>query len=201
MATLKLTIDKRRTYNDARLPVIFRLTAKGKSTSIDANIKLFSTEWDNLKGIVNKTHPNHKNINLQLKQRHYELEKKLLEITSQQGELNVVDLKNALLGKDKKDMTFYEFATREIQTLKDQQRFGNANVYETAVNRLVKFTGKNITLDKINYRLIIDFDAHLIKEGLSKNSVAVYMREIRALLNKAIKRSCWTKTNIPLAVI
>ncbi len=198
MATLKLTMDNRRPYSDGRYPIIFRLTSNTKSTSIESGLKLFDKEWDAAKGKVTKNHPNSINLNLHLKQKLYDLEKKQLEITAQLGELNVLDLKKALLNENKVAViTFYDFATNEIKLLRDQERYGNAQSYEAAVNRLIKFTGKNIALDKITYTVISDFDVLLVKEGLSRNSVAVYMREIRALLNKAIKKELLDKNKYP----
>jgi integrase/recombinase XerD len=189
MATLKLTIDNRRAYSDGRYPIIFRLTSNTKSTSIESGIKLFDKEWDFDKGKVTKTHPNYHNLNLHLKQKLFELEKRLLELNPNISELNVKELKDVLLNKKKTtEINFYDFAIDEINILRKKEKFGNAQSYETAVNRLVKFTGKNLELNKINYTLITDFETQLIQEGLSRNSVAVYMREIRALQNKAIKK-------------
>ena len=194
MASIKLTMESRHPYSDGRFPIIFRLTSNQKSSSIYTEIKLFQNEWDNIKGKVTKSHPNSNGLNLQIKKRQYELEKKLLELGSSIDELTVIELKERLLNEKKEiKIIFYEFAMKEIQALKDQERYGNAYSYETAVNRLVKFTGRNIPLDKITYTVISDFDIHLLKEGLSRNSVAVYMREIRALLNKAIKKELLDK--------
>lgn len=197
MATIKLTMDHH-PYNDGRYPIIFRLTSKQKSTSIYTEIKLFKNEWDNNKGKVTKSHPNSNELNLLIKKKQYDIEKKLLELGASADEIPVIELKEELINGKKADkITFFEFATKEIQALKTQERFGNAQSYETAVNRLVKFTGQDIILDKINYTIISDFDAHLLNEGLSRNSVAVYMREIRALLNKAIKKELMDKNKYP----
>lgn len=198
MATIKLTIDNRRPYSDGRYPIIFRLTSNTKSTSIESGIKLFDKEWDFDKGKVTKTHPNYKNLNIHLKQKLFDLEKKLLALTSKQNELGVKELKDTLLNKEKTtEILFLKFATDEINLLKKQEKYGNAQSYETAVNRLVKFTGKDLIMNKISYALIVNFESQLLQEGLTRNSVAVYMREIRALLNKAIKKELMDKNKYP----
>jgi site-specific recombinase XerD len=197
MATIKLTIDRKRTYSDGRVPVIFRLTHKTKSTRIESGIKIHSDEWDSIRSKLNKIHPKAKEFNLILSKKLVELEKSLLEADQ---DLSIRELKEALLNKNRvKIITFYEFACQEIQNLKNQERFGNAQSYETAVNRFVRFTGKDITLERINYSLISDFDNQLLKEGLSRNSVAVYMRELRALLNKAIHKGLLDKNRYPFS--
>ena len=198
MATLKLTMDKRRPYKDGRYPIIFRLSSSTTSTSIESGVKLFDKEWDFDKGKVNKTHPNSKQLNLNLKKRLLELEKSLLEINSESEEVSVKELKEMLLNGNKTvKNNLLEFANKEIKNLIDKEKFGNAQSYQTAVNRLIGFTGKELTIDKISFSLLSDFDTQLIKDGLSVNSVAVYMREIRALLNKAIKKKLLSKELYP----
>ena len=62
MATIKLTIDSRRPFNDGRVPIVFRLTNNQKSTSIASGIKILTREWDSSKGKILKTHPNYKDF-------------------------------------------------------------------------------------------------------------------------------------------
>ena len=57
MATLKLTMDKRRAYIDGRYPIVIRLTSNSKSTFIHANVRLHEKNWDALKNKVTKVHP------------------------------------------------------------------------------------------------------------------------------------------------
>ena len=49
MATLKLTLDKRRKLRNGRSPLILRLTHKSNSTSIQTGIKFHFSEWDSKK--------------------------------------------------------------------------------------------------------------------------------------------------------
>jgi len=198
MASFKLSMDSRRAQTHERNPIVIRLTHKGQSTSISTNVKLTPNEWDQAKGKVTKAHPDFKTLNIHLKNRLLSLEKKALELPSTFDGASAGEFKDALLNKKKvTDITFKEFASKEIQTLRDQERFGNAKSYEAALNRLTKFTGNALPLNKINYTLICDFEAHLLKDGLTKNSVAVYMREVRALLNKAIKKDLLDKATYP----
>lgn len=198
MATLKLTIDGRRSYSDGRVPIIYRLTHKTKTTRIDSGVKVFKNEWDSSRCRINKIHPESKSLNIILNKRILELEKRLLEAISNNDSLDITTLKQALLNDGKAPkITFNDFAKQEIENLRDQERFGNASVYETSLNRLIGFTGKDILLDKVDFNVISDFDAQLIKEGVSRNTIAIYMREIRAMLNLAIKRKLLSRENYP----
>lgn len=142
MATLKLTMDKRHTYKDGRYPIVFRLTSLSQSTYINTDVRLYNKEWDSTKNKVTKVHPDHITLNLHLKKRLFELERKLLCITFQSANMSVGELKEVLAAEKKQqNLSFKDFADKEIQLLKDQERFGNAGCYQTAVNRLLKYTG------------------------------------------------------------
>lgn len=200
MATIKLTIDKRRPYKDGRFPVIYRVTTNQKSTSISSGVKILKQEWDTDKSKITKLHPNSKELNLQLKKKLLEIEKRLLEATNSEPESDIQRLKHLLLNGNKTEkINFYQYACIEIQELRVKEKHGNADAYETATKRLIDFAGKELTLDKISYVLISGFDTWLSKEGLTRNSIAVYMREIRALLNKAIKKKLLSRELYPFA--
>ncbi len=114
MATLKITIDKRRKYNDGRQPIIFRVTSNRKSTSIDSSIKVLPKEWDSTKGRITKVHPDYKNLNLFLRKRLLELEKGLVEAGLKANKSSIGELKKVLLNEDKTaKITFLDFANKE----------------------------------------------------------------------------------------
>lgn len=200
MATIKLTIDAKRSYADGRVPIIYRLTHNTKTTRIESGVKILKEDWDPAKRRITKSNPESKALNVIISTKLLELEKKLLGVSTLLNDADINELKEALINDGKPDkIFFYEFAIKEINHLKNQERFGNAQAYETALNRLISFTGKQIRIDQINYTLISDFDNQLLKDGLSRNTVAVYMREIRALLNKAIHKGLLDKNIYPFS--
>jgi integrase len=83
--------------------------------------------------------------------------------------------------------TFQVFADKIIQQMMEVKRTGNAIVYQTAVNRLIAFCGRDISFQEVNYTLLDQFSHHLLTSGLKQNSVSNYFRSIRAIFNKAIK--------------
>jgi integrase/recombinase XerD len=198
MATLKLTIDGKRSYSDGRIPIIYRLTHKKHTIRIESGVKVFKQEWDTIKGRINKIHPQSKELNLLLNKRLFELEKKLFEATINLPDKDVKTLKRALIGDERQVIsTFFQFATMEIKNLRDQERFGNASVYETSVNRFINYTGKSISFKEINYNVLSGFELTLLKDGICRNTIAIYMRELRALLNLAIKKGLMDRADYP----
>lgn len=198
MATLKLTLDNRRKYGDGRSPLIMRLTSEGRSTSVHLDIKLHKRDWDSKKLRVLKTFPNYSSLNIRLKEIQAKYEQRLLEIRRDYSRLNIVDLKEMLLEDGcLSEVYFYQFTLSQIEIMRKNGRFGNAESYKTATNRLIGFTNKNLLLSEIDYHLILKFETYLYKSGVSVNGIAVYMRAIRALINKAAKMDYYDMSKYP----
>ena len=63
-----------------------------------------------------------------------------------------------------------------------------ARAYMTVTHGLMSFNGNtNIPLIKINSCLIKDFESHLKEKGRLPNTISYYMRNLRAIYNKAVK--------------
>lgn len=195
MATLKLVLDTRSKKANGTYPLVFRLTHNTKSTSIPTQLSVGPTEWDKLKQRVRKTNPNSESINHELGKTRLKLQERLLEISDAEL-LDVTTIKHRITGNVElhKALDFFAFSEREIKALRETNRIGNAIVYECAVNSLRAFIGRaSLRFENINYKLLVEFEAHLVAKGLKTNAIANYMRTIRAIFNKSIKTN---NTNI-----
>lgn len=198
MATLKLTLDNRRIYADGRSPLIIRLTANKKSTSVHLGIKILNKEWDAKKQRILKKHPNYQDLNLHLKNIVLDYEQKLIEIQASKPEASVKELKRALTNSGTiDDILFYDFGKEQTDKLRVQGRHGNAQSYSTAINSIINFRGKTLRLSDIDYAFVVEYDAHLSASGVSVNGAAAYMRALRALLNRAGKLEMYNMEKYP----
>lgn len=87
--------------------------------------------------------------------------------------------------KDEGKVLGYAESLKRNLSRRGQER--TASAYQTAARRIVRFNGgEDIPLEHINARLIEDFEVRLVKEGLSENTISFYMRNLRAIYNRAI---------------
>lgn len=186
MANIKTLLDLRRAKSDGTFNIIFRITDHKKVYTINSGISLPQHYWDERKGQVDKTHPNAKLFNIKLSKNFFKIEQIVLSLDD---EFSIVKLKAMLSGKPQAEApeTFQIFANKIIQQMMEANRVGNAFVYQTAVNRLISYCGKDVDFKEINYKLLDQFSHHLTTSGLKINSVSNYFRSIRAIYNKAIK--------------
>jgi integrase/recombinase XerD len=189
MATLKIVLDTRRKKANGHYPIVFRLCHLTKSTSIPTDISLSSDDWDAKKQRVKKSNQLSEALNLELNKLKTKYLERLLK-TDTGNQQDVTALKNILSGKQKPkpSLDFFAFASKEIQALYSTNKVGNAVIYECAVNSLKGFADSpRLKFEQINYKLLLDYEAHLVKKGLKTNSIANYMRTLRAIYNKSVK--------------
>jgi len=101
--------------------------------------------------------------------------------------LSVKGLKDRIARKNA-STSFFAFAEEQIKELKKAGRLGTARSYYTTLNVLKTFNrNKDLQFKALNYKFLTSFETDHISKGLSYNGLAVYMRTIRSLYNKAIK--------------
>ena len=186
MANIKTLLDLRRAKTDGTFNIIFRITDHKKVYTINSGVALEEHFWDEKIGQVGKIHPNAKLLNIKLSKHYFKIEQAVLSLDD---EFSIEKLKTILSGKplDEVPETFQVFSNRIIQQMIEANRLGNAMVYQTAVNRLISYCGKDVAFPEVNYKLLDQFSHHLTTSGLKINSVSNYFRSIRAIYNKAIK--------------
>jgi integrase/recombinase XerD len=186
MANIKTLLDLRRAKSDGTFNIIFRITDYNKVYTINSGVSLQQHYWDERKGQVDKTHPNAKLLNIKLSKHFFKIEQAVLSLDD---EFSIDKLKAMLSGKPQAEApeTFQVFSNRIIQQMIEANRVGNALVYQTAVNRLIAYCGKDVSFIEVNYKLLDQFSHYLTTSGLKINSVSNYFRSIRAIYNKAIK--------------
>lgn len=97
----------------------------------------------------------------------------------------------------KKDKEVTAYISELIRRLRDERRFGTACNYEKTMKSFVSFSkGKSLTLRSINERIVEDYNIYLINKGLVRNSISFYMRNLRAIYNKAANQKIVEKKEI-----
>jgi integrase/recombinase XerD len=186
MSNIRLLMDTRRAKSDGTFNIICRITHFKKVYTINSGVSLQLLFWNDKKMEVAKTHPNSKLLNIKLSKHYFKIQQALLMLDD---DFTIEKLKAVINGKSICDLpdTFQVFADKIIQQMMEVKRTGNAIVYQTAVNRLIAFCGRDISFEEVNYTLLDQFSYHLLTSGLKQNSVSNYFRSIRAIFNKAIK--------------
>ncbi|MBL7808654.1 MAG: site-specific integrase [Saprospiraceae bacterium] len=198
MASIKISLDKRRAKSNGTFPLVFRLTENQKSTSISTGISLKEKDWNDATREVRKSHPNHALLNQKIRQQFASIESRLLNLEITKQTFHREAIVKPVPKSQKTVVDFFEYGQSWVERQKMSGKVGNARAYENTLNRLKTYLGRDyLKFTDINYDFLEDFQANLLNKGVKQNSISFYLRTIRTILNKAIKAKVLGRESYP----
>ncbi len=159
--------------------ISMRITHLRQSRTIALSLRIHDHEWDKEQRTT---------TNSAIKKKMKEAEKVVERITTflaQRGEYTAYDIAMRYRNQAQGDSLLdFVMQITKSDSLQDQGR--TARAYRTAANRLCLFCkNKHLLISQMTTSLISDFEKHLLDEGLAHNTISFYMRNLRAIYNKA----------------
>ena len=212
-SSIKVSLDTRRSKKDGTYPLILRLTHDRKTTSIKTGIFLKKEDWDEDKLEVKKSYKGTSNVtrlNNEIQKKKSDALDSILKLgDSKKAVLSTVTDVKQRIDPDFQNRSFYDFGDKLIKELTSAERIGTARSYQLLLNVLKTFNkGKpfeknkggnpkttkfkeskyfDLRFGEINYNFLQQFENYHLSAGNQLNGLAVYMRTIRSIFNKAIK--------------
>ncbi len=92
---------------------------------------------------------------------------------------------------------FISFTYQLIKQLKQIGRMRTAETYMTTLNSFIRFQGcrGDIPLEMLNSKLLAEYEVYLKVCGLCRNSISYYMRNLRAIYNRAVEKELIVQKN------
>lgn len=110
-----------------------------------------------------------------------------LEETNEIYGLSINELKSKIQGHSS-GMTFFKYCELLITDLVKLEKVGNARSYSNVLREVKKFRRDvDFPFEELTYQFLKEFEKSYLARGLKENGLAVYMRTVRAIFNKAIK--------------
>ena len=182
---ISIYLDTRRKKKNDRFPVKLRVF-----TSNPREQKLYPTKFefteDEFKSIWQTEKPRNE----------HKKTRSLLRAIEENAEKSANELQHFTFGGFEK-LLFSDQSTQEmdiafyyeqaIEEYKRNRRIGTASNYEYSLKSLVEFQGKDkLKFNSINVQWLRDFENHLVEQKkLSKTTVGMYLRPLRAIFNTA----------------
>ena len=87
------------------------------------------------------------------------------------------------------DGGFILFALRLINQLKQIGKKRTADTYTTVLNSFRRFRSElDVLLEDVDSNLMIEYESWLKENGICKNTISFYMRNLRAIYNQAVEK-------------
>jgi integrase/recombinase XerD len=174
-----IILDTRRALKTDKYPVKLRVTFQRKQRYFATECQLTKNEFDVVMGKAPKGKS--KDIRLSLEA----LEQKANGIISKTTVFDFGSFEHSLYSDQLVYGDVYSYYQAHIDTLKDAGQIGTASNYMSSLNSLKEYKSQlvfgEITVDFLN-----KYEKWLLKEKKSITTVGIYLRPLRAILNKAI---------------
>ena len=187
MASIKIFLKKK--ANKAGLyPLTIRIIKNRKPSYLFTGHYIEKLQWDPIHSKVRKSHPNAKLINDDLRRQITKANKRLIELSMEEKDLNAISIKNEILGKHT-GQSFMAYASRYLQNLEKTEKHNQLSSTSPSINHFKSFLkGGDIAIKEITPTLLEDFMAYLYAErGASKRTVMNNLVTIRTVVNRAIR--------------
>jgi len=200
MATIKIKF-RASTVEMKEGSLFFQVIHNRVTKQINAGQKLYPEEWDTYRSEVRmrqdadpKRQDYLQAVRNQLERNRKQLENIIDRLRRSNNEYTAEQVVNIYLKR--KSGSLISFMENLIGRLKQIGKERTAETYMTVHNSFVRFCAtREILLDDIDSALMIEYETYLKKTGLCPNTSSFYMRNLRAIYNRAVEEELTQQRN------
>jgi integrase len=186
MASAKILLYTSKILSNGEHPIMMRIIKDRKPKYVATGKSCSKELWDHKTNRPKSRHPYKRELDILINTKLKEADKTILGYESDEKYFSSEVIKNKLK-KNFSKITVFQCYDLEIDKLEKASRIGYANVFKDSKRALVNFRkGKDLMFVDITVRFLNDFEAWFSEKGVAGNSISVYMRALRKIMNSAI---------------
>ena len=193
MASVKAILYPNHKNGKGQHPVLIQILHNRKKRTIATGHFLFTNQWDpdNQSVIERSSNKDEKiylkKLNIIIADKINNAKKTIVDLEETGKPFSIDEIIDKI--KDKKaSATVFSYCEKTSKKMRNAGRIGNAKYYDASLEAFKKFRNeKDLTFDELTYKMLIRFEEHLQNNQCKKNTIAAYMKVLRALYNGAIK--------------
>lgn len=184
--TAKVVLYKKLTLKTGEHPVYLRIIKDRVSSFLAIGINCHPTLWDEKPSLPKRKHPLYTEYKEKIEQKERQAERVIIELEKEGKNLSAMEITKLLKNQKASNTLLYTFFDEVIEREKDSGSIKNSMVYRDTRNNLQKFNNTHLHFSDITHAFLNKFEEHLQANGKGGNSIYIYLRTFRALINKAI---------------
>ena len=146
--------------------------------------------WDKKNNCIKKDHPLFREYSIYINDKILEAEKILMEYENKKKYFSSDQLKGEMQKKKSTELSVFKCFELFIERMKQAGQIKNSLIYKDGLRQLKHFTlQKDIHFHQINISFLNKYEEYMRKNELSSNTIYLYLRTLRALINKSIKEN------------
>lgn len=200
MATIKILL-RNKPNSDNLYPIVLRITKDRKPKLISLGMNCNLKDWDESNQLFKKSCSNYTQRNRVLLIMKGKALKIIDEFNLNDDDFTLTQFENKFRGKDLSKITVVGFWNEKIEDLIKAGRVGNARAYKDTKTSFFKFQkNTKIMFKEITPEVLDKYETYMRSNGCNDGGIAVRMRELRALINDAIKKGVVQEKYYPFKV-
>ncbi|MDO4165436.1 MAG: site-specific integrase [Bacteroides sp.] len=201
MTTIKVKL-RLSTVKGKEGTLIYQVIHKRVARQINTGYRLFPSEWDHQKSVIIFPSTECDRM-LHLQQINEHIATDIKQLTRIIRELNHTDLPYSCdrivecFRYPLNQEGFISFGKQLVAKLRQMGRNRTADTYATVQNSFIRFCGNrcDISMKEVNAGLMIEYENYLKSHGICPNSISYYMRNLRAIYNRAVEEGLTPQRN------
>ena len=201
MATIKVKFRPSSARNDEGT-IFYRIIHDRVVRQVTTGHRLSKAEWNILKKDISLSENEEKcSSNLfSLKKHIYDdlaKFKSIISVLESSGQSYTADDIISSYSRKENHGNFISFIHETIRQLKLVGRLRTAETYSTALNSFSRFCSLrgNVDFNDIDATLMMEYENYLKSNGLIPNTISFYMRNLRAVYNRAVEKGITVQRN------
>jgi integrase len=196
--SVKVVLYKSKKLNNGEHPVMLRVIKDRKPKYISVGFSCTEDLWDQKENLPRKKHPHYQEAKILIAKKKLDAERLVLDLENDDKNLSAHEIKGQLKKEKVNNPFVLGYFGEVIRRLIASGQIKNAEVYKDTKRNLSLFTGeKDIHFSDVDISFLNKFEEHLKKNGKGPNTIYIYLRTLRALLNKAIKENICAEKYYP----
>jgi len=181
-----LFISKR--LSNGEYPVLLRIIKNRKAKYISTGISCSKDLWDFKLNIPKKAHPHYHQAKILIGKKKLEAEKIVYDFENNNKNLSSHEILINLRKERINNPSLFSYFDLIIKRLIKSGQIKNAEIYKDTKRNISHFTNsKDIQFSDLDILFLNHLEEHLKANNKGANTIYIYLRTLRALINKAIK--------------
>lgn len=168
--------------------IYYQITHNRKTQQITTKLRVHPSEWNTNEEKLDPSVPNSLMIQNRIDSDVALLRRVILDLDSCGVDYSVSDIINRYKSPQSHILVL-DYMRSQVEQLRATNRLGTAKNYEKTMCSFSEFLDNMyLPLSALTEQVITDYNAFLVQRGLVRNSVSFYMRVLRAIYNKAVRK-------------
>lgn len=196
MASVKIIFFTHKKLKDGSHPIMLQIIKDRQRKFISIGRSKVE-HWDEKENLPTNKHPDAISLKRLIVKKRYEAMKAVNELDEKGDHYSIEDI-IAKIKLDQLSQTLFKYTEELIARMEKTGKIGNARVYQNTLNVFKKFRhDKDVKFVNLDYKMLQEFQEHLLEEGRKGNTISIHLRTLRAIYNSAIKENIVSKTLYP----